>query len=135
MCRPSIVAVCFVLIFFFVVVVVVMRDVFNNTPNKLINYWLHAYTHTERDSRTFIDNWLISTGVIRLSADNRCNLSLACCSTAMRNASWTVLHNSPAKMNKCKKIFSWVTHTYVMKLSTIKSIMKNLWDEWIWIFL
>lgn len=39
----------------------------------------------------------MSTGVIRLSADKRCKRSRACCSTAMTNASCTVLHSSPAR--------------------------------------
>lgn len=38
----------------------------------------------------------MSTGVIRLSADKRCKRSRACCSTAMTNASWTVLQSSSA---------------------------------------
>lgn len=38
----------------------------------------------------------MSTGVIRLRADKRCKRSRACCSTAMTNASWTVLQSSSA---------------------------------------
>lgn len=45
---------------------------------------------------TLIDSCDISTGVIRLRADNRCKRSLACCSTAITNASWTALPSSPA---------------------------------------
>lgn len=47
---------------------------------------------------TLIESCDISTGVIRLRADSRCNRSLACCSTAITNASCTALPSSPAEM-------------------------------------
>lgn len=52
---------------------------------------------------TLIDSCDISTGVIRLRADNRCKRSRACCSTAITNASWTALPSSPAGKEKRKK--------------------------------
>lgn len=53
--------------------------------------------------RTFIESCVISTGVIRLRADKRCKRSRACCSTAMTNASWTVLQSSPAGANEMRR--------------------------------
>lgn len=49
-----------------------------------------------------MDNWDMSTGVILLSADNLCNRSLACCSTAITKASCTAFPNSPAKIKNIR---------------------------------
>lgn len=52
---------------------------------------------------TWIDNCDMSIGVIRLRADKRCKRSRACCSTAITNASWTALPNSPAVKRERKE--------------------------------
>lgn len=49
---------------------------------------------------TFFESWVISTGVTRFKAANRCRRSLACSSTAMTNASCTELPISHAKSEK-----------------------------------
>lgn len=68
----------------------------NNKKKSSRNHWNDVNFVVVVVFFTFIESCVMSTGVIRLRADKRCKRSRACCSTAMTNASWTVLQSSSA---------------------------------------
>lgn len=79
---------------------------------------------------TFIESCDISTGVTRLSADNLCKRSRACCSTAITNASWTAFVSSPAVKKRKNQLENLIQFINLIMNSSIDKMKESClsWD-------